>query len=124
MLSEHRADGGEVVGFFLDDEVGGRLRVPAGQHVVGGRAVDHHVVSHRADQREVVHLSGEPGQTLADVDVGYGGPDRLELASNLSRCLGLHVPLVVLSGSSVEEEQQARLGRTGSQPAGSGLAEQ
>ena len=66
----------------------------AGQAVIGRRVVVLHPVVHRADLREPVDHRGEPRQVLADRQARLAGGDRLELAANARRRVGLHVERV------------------------------
>ena len=50
------------------------------------------VVLETADDRPFVHDPGRLGQELADLNARDPGCDRLELAANLDRSVGLHVP--------------------------------
>ena len=71
-------------------------------------AVARIVVPERADQRDLVHLPGEPRQVLADRDARHVGRDRPELAAELGRGVGLQVPGVDGAQAAVQEDEDQR----------------
>ena len=73
-----------------------------------GRPVVGVVVPERADQRELVHLPADARQVLADADAGDVGVDRLELAAELGRRIGLQVPGVDGAEPAVQEQEDQR----------------
>ena len=62
--------------------------------------------------------AGQPRQVLAELDARHGRRDRPELAADLDRGLGLHVPEVDVAGPAEEEDEDAGVcplrGRRGS----------
>ena len=96
-----------LFGFEVRIEAG--LREVAGQHVMIGRPVVRVVMAERTDQRELVHLPGELRQMLADLDAGHVGGDRLELAAELGRGIGLEVQVsMVLTASDLSKDTKGR----------------
>src|SRR6476661_6886757 len=53
---------------------------------------------------------GESRQMFAELHAGKGGRNRLELAADFLRRLGLHVPHIEMRRSAVEEEYDAGVG--------------
>ena len=64
---------------------------------------------HRAQQADLVHLAGQPRQVLANLDARHAGGDRLELAANFGRRLGLHIPEVDMAGPAEQKDEDARI---------------
>src|SRR5262249_6927786 len=93
---EHRADAWVVDGPGAEG-VHGITAVLAGQDEVRGRTMRvAHLVMGRPDDCGVVCLPSHARQVLANLNAGYGRADRLELAAELDRQMGLHVPHVWL----------------------------
>ena len=109
-LRHDRAYRRKVVGRRGGDQPTGLERLSPGQGeirtgvVVGDRVMD------RADQGQVVGRSGEQGKVLAEREPGHGRGNRLELAADLLGCIGLHVPEVLVSRASFQDEENERLG--------------
>jgi hypothetical protein len=72
--------------------------------------VDVHPVRHRPQEADLVHLLGQLRQMLADLNAGDVRSGGLELAANLRRRIGLHVPQIDLAGTAEEEQEDARPG--------------
>jgi hypothetical protein len=93
---------------LADDRSHGRTAANAGQvlgikaalalkRVVSGGGADE-----RADENELVGGSGKLWKVLANVDARQAGGNRLELAANLSRSVGLEIDHVHLRRAAVE----------------------
>jgi hypothetical protein len=97
-------------------ELAGRrhaARFIAGHHLVmrggvveesGGR------VTHRADERGLVHLLRKLRHDFAEPDAGNVGFDGLELAADIRGCVGLGVPDVDVARAALEEDEDDVLG--------------
>ncbi len=82
-----------------------------GQAAINGRRVRVvHAVMGRADQGPQMNLARETGEMLGNLDPRQTRSDRLELAPDLDRRVGLHVPHVELAGAAVQEDDDARIG--------------
>src|SRR5205823_413456 len=83
--------------------------------VAAGRALDGVVpaagTDDRADEGELVGQGGDLREALADLDAGDGRADRLELAADLGRGVGLEVPHVLVGWAAAEEDVDHRLVR-------------
>ena len=79
----------------------------AGQQVVAAGVVVAQFVRQRADQGDVPHHLGRPGQVLADADARDGGVDRLEVAPHFDRRIGLGVERVEVARPAVEPDEDA-----------------
>lgn len=103
---DERGEGGPVFGEGLVG--GGRTEViAAGEHLAAGGSVDRHVVGHGAEQCEAIHLLREEGEVFAEMDVGDGGLDGIEVAADFGGRGGLHVPEVDVTGTAEEENENA-----------------
>ncbi len=95
---QHRRIAGEIVPGRHAIEVAGPARIGdlPRQHAVDGQQVIPLGMGHRADDRQPAGTSRQARQVLAHSDSGHGRIDRLELAADSIRSLGLHVERVVL----------------------------
>ncbi len=73
--------------------------------------MDAHVVGHRPQQTEFVHLLSQLGQVFAKANAGSGGLYRLKFATNFGGGAGFHVPQIDVAGSAEEKNEDARLSR-------------
>ena len=80
----------------------------AGEQQMGGRGVIDVVVCHRPNQGELVGAPREPRQMLADAQARHRRWDGAELAAELDRRVGLHVPGVLLRRPAPHEQEDAR----------------
>ena len=67
--------------------------------------------AHAANERHLIGDPGLQGHVLADVEAGHVGLDRLELAADLGRRLGLQVVHVELGGTAIQPDHDDALGR-------------
>jgi hypothetical protein len=77
-----------------------------GAHLVGGPSVVGLLGAHRADERHVLHVSGDLRQMLADFDAGDAGGDLL--VGSAVGVAGLQIEGVHLAGTAVHPEEDAR----------------
>ena len=63
----------------------------------------------RADDDALVHAGGHAREDLADLDAGDVGGDRLELAADFGRGVGLDVPHILVRRSAAQEDVDDRL---------------
>ena len=93
----------------------GRIGPVAGQGVVGALRVVVLLGVHGADNSQLVHVAGDPGKELRDLNaVGPGG-------NGIEWAMGLGVPGIDLGGSTLQPQQYAGLGffsRTGASRGG------
>src|SRR4051794_5743217 len=82
----------------------------AGEVPVHAAAVGRVVVVDRADDRELVRLTGQEGHVLADENARGGGGDRLKLAADFSRSIGFGVPSFVVTDAAPAIQNDAGLG--------------
>ena len=104
---DHRADERPVVGVArvnLHREVDSRI---AGRRERD--PVDRVGMRDRADQRDLVHHLGQPGQALADIQTRHARRDAAQLAPDFDGCVGLGIERLELAGRAVHEKQDARL---------------
>ena len=108
-LCEHRTHRGKVVGRRRGDQAPGFERLAPGQGEIGPGVVVGDGVVDRAHERQVVGLSGQERQVLAERKARHGRCDRLELAADLNRGIGLHVPQILVSRAAFEHKENERL---------------
>ena len=87
----------------------GRRRLTGEQKRRRRRVIDVRV-RHRSHDRQLVGPLGQLRKVLADLDARHARGDRLELAADLGRRVGLQVPGVLLRRPAPHEEQDAALG--------------
>ena len=85
-----------------------RIRHLAGQHPMHGRQVISLGMRHRADDRQLLRSCRQPRQVLAHPDPGDRRINRLELAANPLRRLGLHVKRIVLPQPPAQQDHDDR----------------
>ena len=90
-----------------------RRTCATGEHPVGGGPVIAVAVRETADHRALVHHLGVLRQQFTDINPRDVGVDRLEGATKLRRCVGLHVKRVELRGTAVHPDQNHGLLRAG-----------
>ncbi len=82
-------------------------RLSAGAHQVGAASVVPFFGSQTADDRQMLGVSGQLGQMLAELQPRYGGVDRFELAAVF--VFGFHVEGVGLRGSTDHPQQNVMM---------------
>ena len=80
------------------------------QKKTGAGVVIAQLVGERPDQRDVSHHLGSARQMLADVQARHAGADRFELAPHFARRIGLRIERVEMAGSTIEPNENARVG--------------
>ena len=78
---------------------------PAGQGLVNGRVVVGDRVRHAPDDRQAIGQPGRQRQPVGDPEPGQARGDRIELAPDLARGVGLRVPQIEVAGTAVMEQQ-------------------
>ena len=58
-----------------------------------------------------MHCSGGEREMFTNLQTGHAGTDRSELATDLRRCIGLHIKHIDMAGSPDQIHQDHRLGR-------------
>lgn len=102
--------GASVVTLLFEGDVrfvSGEVEIIACVMVAGGASE----VGHAVDEGESVRVFCEEREVFAELDIGSGGADGLELASVLNGGVGFHVPHVDVGGASAEEEEDGGFGR-------------
>ena len=107
--SAERADAGDVRGAGCDERAVHTIG-PTDGGPVHAAVVTAVAVMHAADERELVHAFGHLRQQFGDVNAGYVGLDRFELAANLGGRFGFRVPKVDVARCTAVEDQNDRFG--------------
>ena len=79
----------------------------AGHHVMIAAAVVRVLVADRADNCELVGGLGQIRHRFAELDARHGSGNRLELAANLGRRIGLGIERLVMRRPAVEPDHDA-----------------
>ena len=69
--------------------------------------MDVHAVRHRTNEAQLVHLTSDAGEMLADLDSRYVRPDRQEFTSDFTRGVRLGIPEIDLAGATKQENKDA-----------------
>ncbi len=99
--------GTSIISLLLEGDVGfvsGQVEIIAGVVITGGASE----VGNAVDEGEAVSVFCEEWEVFAEMDLGGGGADGVELASVFDWCVGFHVPHVDVRGTSTEEEEDGR----------------